>query len=664
MNGLKTKLSEFLEKYNLNEVLEYYNSGEPITIKYSELNKFSPELIDVLDTEPKKFLETYRECVCEYEAPVIQEQSPRIRVEKDMDKRLISELRSDEINDLVTVEGVVKKVSKVNPRIDQATFECVACGTETEIKVTNKLEKPYCSNEGCDKKQTQELKKEESQYVDYQVLMLQERHKDIEGSEPQDIKVELKGSLCGSVNAGDEVRVIGILDSERRSKKSPIFDKYIEANNVVKVHREFSDVTITEQEKEKIKELSNDSNVFSKITKSIAPSIEGLNHVKQGIALQLFGGVRKDLEDGNRIRGDIHSLLVGEPMTGKSQLLEYVGELAPKGRYASGKGSSEAGLTAAAVRDDFTNDKFTLEAGVLPLSDGGVAAIDELDKMDKKDRRSMHQAMEQQRIHINKAGINTTLSTECSIIAGANPKHGRFDDFTEIREEIDLDQTLLSRFDLVYVIKDEVNTERDKKISDRILKNHKKKDLLGDDLISQNLLRKYISFGREIKPSLSDEAMDVIQNHYLELRDKSHREGENEVVSVGARQLEALIRLSEASARARLSEEVTETDAERAISVLMGSLMEFAYDSETGGFEIDRLVASETKSQRDKVEVITNYLSKYQDSGDEKGVEEKEVVNDLVSEGFGDKKEVNDFIRRLREAGDVYYVRGNRLHLV
>ncbi len=644
---LKTKVTEFLRNYLRQEVLEYYQSDSVIEIDYSDLARFDLGLADFLDSDPGGFLEVFREKVREFDAPVMQDSSPEIRIEKNEDKKLISDLRSDMINNLIVTEGVVKKATQVNPRIRRAAWKCLYCGTITRRRVIDKLQKPKCSNEGCERKH-HELLKDESEYVDEQVLMAQERHEDIESSNPKDIKVVLRGRLCGKIKAGDEIRIIGVLDSERRNKKSPVFDKYIRANNLIGVHREFSDVEIDEQEKETIKELGNEPDILDKIINSIAPSIQGLKHIKKGIALQLFGGVRKDLEDGNRIRGDIHTLLVGEPMTGKSQLLEYVGELAPKGRYASGKGTSEAGLTAAAVRDDFSNDKFTLEAGVLPLSDGGVAAIDELDKMDKKDRRSMHQAMEQQRIHINKAGINTTLSSECSILAGANPKHGRFDEFEEAREEIDLDSTLLSRFDLVYLVRDEVDEDRDKRISDQILENHRSGMSSSSDLISQDLLRKYISYARNLEPSLGEEAMQRIQDHYLELREKS----EGNRVAIGARQLEALVRLSEASARAHLREEVSESDAETAIKVLMGSLVDFAFDSEQGEFDIDRLSVGTPSSQRERIQRFKSVIREERENGD--GIEKKKLREILMDTyGFSTQEFENTYIR-LRDDATIY----------
>jgi len=218
---------------------------------------------------------------------------------------------------------------------------------------------------------------------------------------------------------------------------------------------------ITGEDKEEIVRLSSSEGIYEKMVASIAPSIYGYDQEKLSMILQLFSGVTKQLPDGSRIRGDLHMLLIGDPGTGKSQMLAYIENIAPRAVYTSGKGSSSAGLTAAAVRDDFGDgQQWSLEAGALVLADRGIAAIDELDKMRPEDRSAMHEALEQQKISVSKAGINATLKSRCSLLGAANPKYGRFDQYEPISEQIDLEPALISRFDLIFTVTDTPTRKR------------------------------------------------------------------------------------------------------------------------------------------------------------------------------------------------------------
>jgi replicative DNA helicase Mcm len=345
----------------------------------------------------------------------------------------------------------------------------------------------------------------------------------------------------------------------------------------------FEEVEVTEEDEKEILKMSKDPEIYLKMRQSMAPTIYGMEIEKDALVLQLFGGLSKKMPDGTYIRGDIHTLFVGDPGTAKSQMLNYLSKLAPRSIYASGKASSAAGLTAAAVRDEFGEGQWTLEAGALVLSDMGIACIDEIDKMSDQDRSSLHQAMEQQEISIAKAGISATLKSRCAILAAANPKLGRFDEFIPLHEQINMPPALLSRFDLIFSILDKPSREKDTELANHILQTHKagevqeniaksikskhnkkKQDILMENILpifEPDFLRKYVAFAkRNIFPVMSDDALELLKNYYVDFRNSSE-----DSIPFTPRQLEAFVRLAEASARVRLSDEVTIQDAKRAI---------------------------------------------------------------------------------------------------
>jgi replicative DNA helicase Mcm len=371
--------------------------------------------------------------------------------------------------------------------------------------------------------------------------------------------------------------------------------------------------------------------------------------VKEAIALQLFGGSAKLLEDKTRIRGDIHILIVGDPGIGKSQMLKYVSKLAPRGIYTSGKGTSGVGLTAAAVRDELGG--WSLEAGALVLGDRGNVCVDELDKMRPEDRSAIHEALEQQTISIAKAGIMATLNSRCSVLAAANPKYGRFDRFKPTAEQINLPSTILSRFDLIFVIEDKPDPDRDKRLAGHILRIHKNTSIPFE--IDPELLRKYIAYARkEVHPKLTQEAMRVLEEFYVGMRGGVDDE-EDAPVPITARQLEALVRLSESSARIRLSQEVTDYDAKRAILLQQKCLKQVGYDPETGKVDIDKVEGRTPKSDRDKYRLISETIKRLEDEYN--GKAPKQILMDELENRYNmDEEKVEEVIRVLKRNGTIY----------
>ena len=304
----------------------------------------------------------------------------------------------------------------------------------------------------------------------------------------------------------------------------------------------------------------------------------------------------------------MHVLLVGDPGTAKSSLISSLSKLAPKSRLTGGKSASGAGLTATVVKDEFLKG-WALEAGAIVLANGGHLFIDELDKMTVEDRNALHEALEQQRISISKANIQATLKAETSVLAAANPKLSRFDPYTPIAAQIDLPASLINRFDLIFPIRDIQNREIDEKIASHVLNIHQEVQKI-EPKIPPQIYKKYVSYAKKIKPVLGEKAIEEIKRFYVELRNKDTGDGEElKPIPISARQLEALIRLSEGSARLRLSKKVTKKDAKIAIDLLRYCLMQVGFDYETGQIDIDKIYTGMTTSTRSKIVTVREIIN-------------------------------------------------------
>jgi replicative DNA helicase Mcm len=458
--------------------------------------------------------------------------------------------------------------------------------------------------------------------------------------------------LVDLARPGDHVAVVGMVRAEASTVpgvgKQRVFRLNLDANHIdVRSKEPEASITSPEEEK-KILDIARDPWVHRNVIRSIAPSIYGYEHIKEAIMYLLFGGVVKQLEDIT-IRGDMNALLIGDPGTAKSQLLQYVSRIAPRGLYTSGRGTTAAGLTAAVLRE--RGGGMSLEAGALVLADKGVACIDEIDKMRPEDRVAIHEAMEQQTVSVAKGGIVATLNARTSLLAAANPALGRYEPYRTVAENITLPVTILSRFDLIFVIRDQPDKETDAKMSEHILGLHRRGLMRAEVPIPTQLLRKYISYAKNIKPQLSEAALQRLKDFYLEMR-IAGGESEASPIAITARQLESLVRIAEARARVALRKEILAEDAEAAVNIMKKSLSEVGIDIATGKADIDLIYSGKPKSMRDRLQII---LSTIVEMEKETGMVEKAALLDkLTKERDVTQQEAERLIQQLEKDGTIY----------
>lgn len=575
----------------------------------------------------------------------------------------ISGLRKEHLYRTVKLRGLVRKATPVRPRMEIGNFECDwERHRNSFIQDFFTIKEPTrCTSEGC-KCTDFKLRDDLSQYIDSQKIEIQEFPEDLPpGAQPERLSAYFESSLAHKVQPGDRVALVGIIKPKaqfqgRRQKSE--FDIYLYAHSIDEKVGEDEDVEPTPAELIEIKELSLREDISNRIRDSIAPTIFGMEWEKSALALQQFGGVDKELPDGTRIRGDIHMLMMGDPGLAKSQLLRSASRIAPRGVMATGKSTSAAGLTAAAVRDEFGEGRWSLEAGTLVLASGGIACIDEIDKMSEEDRSAMHEAMEQQTISIAKAGINAQLKSKCSVLAAANPRRSRFDMTMPLPPQVNMPVSLLSRFDVFFIITDAPDPDRDKLLADRILESHRAGEALTpgqvpeeettrnlEGPIDTRLLRLYISYARRLRPIMSHQAQTRIKEYYTRLRSVYHNlDDQDKTMPITPRQLESIIRLAEANAKMYLSETVDVRHAESAIelmdlflNVTLGGDVDFAF------FGLD---AEQRRKETDPRTVLLEILA----SGPSEGMDEQEIYDFMEEKGF-DRRKSELTLKQMREEG-------------
>jgi replicative DNA helicase Mcm len=586
-------------------------------VDFDELLATEPKLAQQLMEKPDEYLEYANRAAkaqLQIEEPEYAEEigNVTVRFQGLPEVTPLRILGSKHIGKLVMLEGIVVRASPARPLVMEAAFKCKWCGTITHVTQSGPfLAAPTaCSAPECRRKSSFEFVQEESTFIDSQDVRIQERPEDLPpGQLPRwlDIKL-LERDLVDMARPGDHVSVVGIARAVAarlpRVGQLRSFRLHLDTNHIDVESKEPEKVLITPEEEKQILELAKDPEIHTKILRSLAPSVYGYEHIKEAIMYLLFGGTAKQFPDIT-IRGDLNILLLGDPGTAKSQLLQYVAKIAPRGLYTSGRGTTAAGLTAAVLRDKAGG--MTLEAGALVLADKGVAAIDEMDKMRTEDRVAIHEVMEQHTVSVAKGGIVATLNARTSIIAAANPSLGRYDPYRTVAENISLPVTILSRFDLIFVLRDVPEKTKDAQMTEHILNLHRTGVTPVEPPIEPELFRKYVSYAKNIKPVLTQEALERLKSFYLLMRSASETEGTP--VAITARQLESLVRVAEARARASLRDEVLAEDAESAIEIMRTSLEQVGIDLSSQKFDIDIIMTGKPKSLRDKLSVLLGLIT-------------------------------------------------------
>jgi len=632
------------------------SGSRSLTIDFDDLIAFDAALTREIIEKPDEYLEYLNRSAwaqMKIEDPEYAEQVKKIfvRFRRLPEKLSLRKVGSEHLERLVMIDGIIVRATQVKPMIVKAKFKCRRCNAVRELDQDGVvMQAPVICTE-C-RGTAFDLLEKESTFMNSQEIRIQEKPEDLPpGQLPRAMDAKLVEDLVDIARPGDRVSIIGVVRAQQefvgRIGRLRTFDLYMDANYVDVAGREAEVVEITPEEERHIKELAKDPWIHRKLIMSLAPSIYGYDDMKEAILYLLFGGIPKQLPDGVTIRGDINTLLVGDPGTAKSQLLQYVARIAPRGLYTSGRGTTAAGLTAAVLREK--TGGMVLEAGALVLADKGVASIDEIDKMKPDDRVAIHEAMEQQTVSVAKGGIVATLNARASILAAGNPALGRYDPYRNISENISLPVTILSRFDLIFVMRDVPEAELDSRMSEHILTLHKMKTTPEEAPLPPELLRKYISYAKRIEPVLSDDAIKELREFYLRMRSISG--SAESPVAITPRQLEALIRLAEARARSFLRENVTVEDARAIIRLVTVSLQDVGIDTSTGKMDIDVLMTGIPKSLRDRMQIIISTVAEMEK---ETGFVEEPSLYEALKEKGVDEERARSAVSQLIRQGVFY----------
>lgn len=586
-------------------------NSQSLVVDFDDLIMHDAELARTVLEKPDEYLEYLDRAAwaqLKIEDPEFAEEVRRISVRfRHLPDHLnIRKLGSKNIARLILIDGIIVRSTSVKPLLVKASFQCRKCNAVNYVEQSGTLMRGPGVCAHCRSK-IFEFREKESIFVNSQELRIQERPEDLPaGQLPRALDIKLQHDLVDVARPGDRVSVTGIIRAQQEyvGKKTRLrtFELLVEGNYLEVMGKEIEIVEITPEDERKIKELSQDPFVHRKLIASLAPSIYGYGDIKEGILYLLFGGVAKQLPDGVIIRGEPNVFLVGDPGVAKSQLLQYVARIAPRGLYTSGRGTTAAGLTAAVVREK--NGSMVLEAGALVLADKGVACIDEMDKMRPEDRVAIHEALEQHTVSVAKGGIVTTLNARAAVLAAANPALGRYDAYRNITDNISLPVTLLSRFDLLFIMKDTPEVDNDTHLSAHILTLHRTGATPQEPVMTPEFFRKYIAYAKRITPVLTEDAANKLQEYYLKMRATS---GSSESpIAITPRQLEGLVRLSEARARMFLRDTVTVEDTLNVIRLVSISLEDVGIDTTTGKVDIDVIMTGKPQSLRDKMNVVLN----------------------------------------------------------
>jgi len=640
-----------------------------IVVDYNDLVLF-PIIESHFNEDPDQILDAFSRAIKE----ILKERFPdyaekikhdiRARIANFPVQRSLRQINSEIITKMTSVSGMVVRSSEVKPLAKEVTYMCLDNHKSKftlldgmSLNTSVKCQTPNCKHTSL------AIIPEASRFIDFQILRLQELPEDLPpGQLPHYVNVSIKQDLVDYARPGDRIVLTGIvrIEQERISgvskSESALYRLRMDGNNVefiggkgIKSSRRTEREEISPDEEKLVKSLAKNPDIYDRLIASFAPHIKGHALFKEAILLLIVGSTQRVLTDGTKIRGDINVFLVGDPGTAKSEMLKFCARIAPRGLYTSGRGSTAAGLTAAVVKD--ASGIFMLEAGAVVLGDQGLVCIDEFDKMRPEDRSALHEVMEQQSASIAKGGIVATLNARTSILAAANPMFGKYDIFKNIYENVNLPIPLLTRFDLVFIVRDVPSQEKDRSIAQHIISQHGSSGTDTTSLIDIDILTKYLSYAKRGEPVLTKEAENLIMEFYLKMRNISGDDKEN-MITITPRQLEGLIRLATARARLLLKNQVEGEDADRAIYLFNEMLKNSGTDVNTGKVDIG-VLQGRPKSEVSKLQMFMEILRTLE--GEPKSsVPEQDFVDELVKSDKFSEEEARNYIRRMIRDASIY----------
>ena len=674
-SALSDKVKEFLTRFKdksgsyryVEAIDEMMPKGAKfILVDYNDL-VVEPEIEILFSEDPDRILNAFSRAIKE----ALQTRFPdyaekikdevRVRLVNYPLQRSLRQINAETIGRITSVSGMVVRASEVKPLAKELIFVCPDehVTKVVQLKGMDVKVPVVCDNPNC-KQRDFELKPESSKFIDFQILRLQELPEDLPpGQLPHYIDVTIRQDLVDNARPGDRIILTGIVRVEQESVAgvtrghSGLYRLRIEGNNIEflggrgdKTSRKIEREEISPEDEKMIKALGQSPDVYQRLIDSFAPHIQGQSLIKEAILLLIVGSTQRDLGDGSKIRGDINVFLVGDPGTAKSEMLKFCARIAPRGLYTSGRGSTAAGLTAAVVRDK--TGIMMLEAGAVVLGDQGLVCIDEFDKMKPEDRSALHEVMEQQSASIAKGGIVATLNARTSILAAANPMYGKYDPFKNITENVNLPIPLLTRFDLIFVVRDIPGREKDESIARHIIELHTPQGADRRSVIDVDLLTKYLAFSKRGSPNLTKEAEEKILDYYLKMRNVESEE----MITVTPRQLGGIIRLATARARLLMKDRVEEEDADRAIFLIESMLQDAGVDVNTGKVDLG-VLQGRPRSEVSKMQLFMDVLKSLE--GDNKvAVEEREFVKELEKTEKFTEEEARNYIRRMLREASIY----------
>ncbi len=672
---IEDKFTEFFNSYyidQINGMFISYPKRRSVPIDIKDLERYDIDIASELMSNPDSIISIANKALAKMNPNTDAKEPSYARFfGSNTGMPLIQDVGSEHIGRMLTLDSLVVKRSEIIPRVHLAKYKCSFCGTTLELKIEREDIVDVCPQ--CKRRSLKQINSE-SKFVNMQRLAVQDPLEKLKGSTPTwHLEVLLDDDLVNTIIPGDRVDITGILRIRpRRTPKGKedrvLFTPYFDTVALVPKQKEFAELEISAEEERVIREMSRDPAIFDKVSKSIAASIYGYDEIKKALALQLFGGTPdKKLIDGGAIRSDIHIMLIGDPGSAKTRLLQAVTAIVPKGIYVSGKSTTSAGLTASAERDEFSEGGWTLKAGAMVLGNGGEISIDEFDKVSEDDKSSLLEALESQTISVAKAGIVAKFSAKTSVLAAANPKYGRFDKSAYPADQFNISPALLSRFDLIFPITDTIDEEQDVKIARHILVQHEAAgaqvsgasdyEQVTAPPVEPEILRKYIAYARKsIKPRLTPEASKKIEDYYIGLRKMGGRQG---ATPITPRQIEGLVRMAEASAKSRLADKIELRDADLAIFLFDYMFKTLAVDS-TGRLDIDRIMTGFPKEKVNKINTIISIIKKLDEGS---GVALVRTLDEAENGGMS-RDEASKYINELERSGDIFVPKPGILKVV